>query len=365
MKILIVSDAWYPQVNGVVRTLDTIRREVEKLGHEVHMITPDQFRTFPCPTYPEIRLALFPKSSIARAIDESRPDAIHIATEGPLGQAARRVCLRRKLPFTTAYHTRFPEYIQARFRIPLSLTYRLMRRFHAPSRGIMVATPSVRQDLETRSFAACVPLSRGVDLSQFKPGQKGLLDDQRPILLYVGRVAVEKNLDAFLSLDTPGTKYVVGDGPSLEAMREKYTDVRFLGARHGEDLAAIYAAADVFVFPSLTDTFGLVLLEALASGLPIAAYPVAGPKDVLAGHYCSADKPDPKAVGCLDNDLGRAIDAALTLSPERCLAYARTFSWERVAQQFVDNLALAHEPASDPLPALEAGERSGVSFERV
>ena len=281
MKILIVSDAWFPQVNGVVRTLDTIRWEVEKLGHVVQMITPDQFFTFPCPTYPEIRLAFFQKSTIAREIDRFGPHAIHIATEGPLGQAARRVCMRRELPFTTAYHTRFPEYIYARFRAPLWMTYRMMRRFHAPSKGIMVATDSIRRDLENRGFAACVALSRGVDVSLFKPGPKGLLDDERPISLYVGRVAVEKNLDAFLSLDLKGTKCVVGDGPSLEAMRQKYPNVRFLGAKHGEELAAIYAAADVFVFPSLTDTFGLVLLEALASGLPIAAYPVTGPKDVL------------------------------------------------------------------------------------
>jgi len=365
MKILIVSDAWFPQVNGVVRTLDTIRREVEKLGHVVEMITPDQFRSFPCPTYPEIRLAPFQGSTIARKIDEFAPDAIHIATEGPLGQAARRVCLRRDFPFTTAYHTRFPEYIHARFRVPLSLTYRLMRRFHAPSKGIMVATPSVRKDLEDRHFAPCVPLSRGVDLAQFKPGQKGLLDDPQPIMLYVGRVAVEKNLEGFLSLDLPGTKYVVGDGPSLEAMRERYPNVRFLGARHGEDLAAIYAASDVFVFPSVTDTFGLVLLEALASGLPIAAFPVTGPKDVLAGHYCSADAPDSEAVGCLDKNLKRAVECAVTLKPENCLAYARTFSWARVAQQFVDNLAQVHEPVSEPLPAGETGERSGVSFERA
>ncbi len=365
MKILIVSDAWFPQVNGVVRTLDTIRREVEKLGHVVQMITPDQFFTFPCPTYPEIRLAFFQKSTIAREIDRFRPHAIHIATEGPLGQAARRVCMRRDLPFTTAYHTRFPEYVYARFRIPLALTYRLMRRFHAPSKGIMVATDSIRRDLENRGFAACVSLSRGVDVSLFKPGPKGLLDDERPISLYVGRVAVEKNLDAFLSLDLKGTKCVVGDGPSLETMRQKYPDVRFLGAKHGEELAAIYAAADVFVFPSLTDTFGLVLLEALACGLPIAAYPVTGPKDVLAGHYCTADKPDSNAVACLDDDLKRAVEIALTLSPERCVAYARTFSWEHVAQQFVDNLALVREPSSDPVPTVEEEERGGVSFERA
>ena len=368
MKILIVTDAWYPQVNGVVRTLDTIRNEVEKLGHTIHMVTPDQFRTIPCPTYPEIRLALFQKTTIANAIDRFAPDAIHIATEGPLGQAARRVCLRRGLPFTTAYHTRFPEYIYARFRVPLGLTYRLMRRFHAPSKGIMVATQSIRDDLEERSFAPCVPLSRGVDLEQFKPGQKGLLDDPRPIQLYVGRVAVEKNLEAFLTLDTPGTKYVVGDGPSLDAMRQNYPDVRFLGAKHGGELAGIYAAADVFVFPSLTDTFGLVLLEALASGLPIAAYPIAGPKDVLAGHFCSADAPDPSAVGCLDWDLKQAIDCALTLSPERCLAYARTFSWENVAQQFVDNLALVREPTSGRLDHQEDAEEAetvALSFERA
>ena len=265
---------------------------------------------------------------MARLIGESRPDAIHIATEGPLGLAARRYCLRRKLPFTTAYHTRFPEYVHARWRVPLRLSYAFMRRFHRPSQGVMVATASMESALSQRGMGNFRRWSRGVDLDLFRPRDKDFLDFPRPISLFVGRVAVEKNIGAFLDLDLPGTKCVVGDGPALAELRVRYPEARFLGARSGEDLARHYAAADVFVFPSLTDTFGLVMLEALAAGVPVAAYPVEGPLDVIGD----------SGAGCLDADLGRAARAALAIPPERCRAHALTFSWRHSAEQFLGNL---------------------------
>lgn len=336
MRILIVTDAWYPQVNGVVRTIDTTRRELEKLGHTVEIVSPEGFRTVPLPTYPEIRIAIAPGRRIRRLIDAMDPDAIHLATEGPLGFAARRHCIRRNIPFTTAYHTRFPEYVRDRAPIPLALTYDIVRRFHAPASAVMVATPSIERALRDRGFTNLRRWGRGVDTDLFRPRDKGFLDAPRPILMYVGRVAVEKNIEAFLALDVPGTKYVVGDGPQLADLRARFPDVRFVGARHGEDLARHYAAADVFVFPSRTDTFGLVILEALASGVPVAAYPVPGPIDVLDG----------AAVGVLDEDLGAAVRRALEIPPDRCRAFALGHSWEASSQQFLDNLRpFRHEPA--------------------
>ncbi|WP_158044626.1 glycosyltransferase family 4 protein [Skermanella pratensis] len=328
MKILIVSDAWYPQVNGVVRTLTTIREELEKLGHAVEIIGPDRFRTVPLPGYPEIRLALGAGRKLARMIESSNPGAIHIATEGPLGFAARSYCLKHDIPFTTAYHTRFPEYIRDRVPVPLALSYAAVRRFHAPAAAVMVATQSIEDALEARGFRNIRRWSRGVDTDLFRPRDKDFLTDPRPITLYVGRIAVEKNLEAFLKLDFPGTKYVVGDGPQLEEYRRRYPGVKFAGARHGEELAQYFAAADVFVFPSRTDTFGLVLLEALASGVPVAAFPVPGPLDVVDG----------AAVGCLDEDLARAVSCALAIPAERCRAYALTWSWRASAEQFLNNL---------------------------
>ena len=329
MKILIASDAWHPQVNGVVRSLTSTIQKVREMGHEVETITPDLFRTIPCPAYPEIRLATFVKRKVYRILDRFRPDAIHIATEGPLGLAVRGVCLRKRLPFTTSYATKFPEYVHARFRLPVDWTYRLMRWFHSPSAGVMVSTTTLQQELEDWGFRNTVMWTRGVDIRLFRPIQSDVFPYPRPIQLYVGRVAVEKNLDAFLSLETPGTKVVVGDGPQLGALRRAYPDVRFEGMFQGEDLARRYAAADVFVFPSLTDTFGLVMLEALASGVPVAAFPVAGPKDVIQ---------DPR-VGVLSNDLGEAIAGALKLDPAWCREYAMRYSWERVASRFIGNLA--------------------------
>jgi glycosyltransferase involved in cell wall biosynthesis len=335
MRILVVSDAWRPQVNGVVRTLDTLKSELERGGHDVVMVTPDRFRTLPCPTYPEIRLALRPGPSLARMIEQAQPCAIHIATEGPLGWAARRYCVRRKIPFTTAYHTKFPEYIQARFRLPLSLSYRVMRRFHGASACVMVATQGIESELSQRGIGNIRRWSRGVDTELFKPRPEAKGEDgpfaglPRPIFLYVGRVAVEKNIQAFLALDLPGSKAVVGDGPQLDEMKARYPAVRFAGARFGEDLARHYSAADAFVFPSRTDTFGLVLLEALASGLPVAAYPVPGPLDVIG------DSP----AGVLDQDLAKAAHQALAIAPETCRDHALGFSWEACTRQFLDNLA--------------------------
>ena len=298
------------------------------------MVTPDRFRSIPCPSYPEIRLALKPGRKVARMIEAAQPCAIHIATEGPLGWAARRHCLRRHFPFTTAYHTRFPEYIRARWRIPLPWTYAVMRRFHNPASRIMVSTRTIEDELAGRGFRNIARWGRGVDTDLFRPRPEAKGDDgpftglPRPILLYVGRVAVEKNVEAFLAADAPGTKVVVGDGPQMDDLRRRFPQTVFVGAKMGEDLACHYAAADLFVFPSRTDTFGLVLLEAMASGLPVAAYPVAGPLDVLG---------DSKA-GALDADLSKAIAGALTIPAQDCREHALRFSWSASARQFMDNL---------------------------
>ena len=327
LHIAIVSDAWHPQVNGVVRTLATTADELRRMGHAVTFVTPDRFRTVPCPTYPEIRLALFADRRVADLLDTAHPCAIHIATEGPLGHAARRYCLSRGLPFTTAYHTKFPEYLQARTGIPLSWSYRMMRRFHAPSSGVLVATGSLRRELEAQGFANLRDWTRGVDVNVFHP-RPSILDLPRPILMYVGRVAVEKNIGAFLALDHPGTKVVVGDGPQRTELMRQHPDVVFVGAKSGEALAAHYASADVFVFPSRTDTFGLVLIEALASGVPVAAYPVPGPLDVIAD----------SGAGVLDADLGPAVAGALRIDREAARARGLQFTWTRCAEMFLENL---------------------------
>jgi glycosyltransferase involved in cell wall biosynthesis len=338
MRILLVTDAWAPQVNGVVRTLQRVRRECLELGHELEVIAPDQFRTVPCPSYPEIRLALRPGPRIAARLESSRPDCIHIATEGPLGLAARRRCIERDLPFTTSYHPRFPEYLNARWPVPLALGYACMRWFHRPSAAVMVATPTLRRELEAAGFENLRDWSRGVDTELFRPDHPPAFHLPRPVHLYVGRVAVEKNLKAFLELPIArGSKLVVGDGPELARFRARYPEVRFAGAQFGIELARHYVCGDVFVFPSWTDTFGLVLLEALASGVPVAAYPVPGPLDVIGDSGC----------GALDPDLGRAVERALHIPRERCRAYATGFSWQRCAGQFLANL----RPIAAPLAA--------------
>lgn len=336
MRIAIVSDAWHPQINGVVRTIDTVIGELRSIGHIATCIGPDRFRTIPCPTYPEIRLAIDASWRMKRELSAFDPEAIHIATEGPLGMAARRYCLKRKLPFTTAYHTRFPEYIHARARIPVSWTYAILRRFHRPSQGVMVATRSIRRDLESRGFRNIRDWSRGVDTEIFKPDPDVSLEGKSPIWLYVGRIAVEKNIEAFLRLELPGTRYVVGDGPLLSELKRRYPTVHFVGAKTGSDLVRYYAGADVFVFPSRTDTFGLVLLEALACGVPVAAYPVPGPSDVLNG----------AKVGCLDENLQNAAVSTLCISRRRCRDHALKFSWRNCALQFLGNLAPIAERVS-------------------
>ena len=331
MRILIVSDAWFPQVNGVVRTLDVVGRTLRARGHHVRFVTPNQFRSVPCPTYPEIRLALFAGRGIARTFTEFGPDAVHIATEGPLGWAARRHCLSRGLPFTTAFHTKFPEYVHARMRVPPDWSYALLRRFHNAGAGMMVATESMRRALREQGFSHVRRWTRGVDAGLFNPDgpmPAELAALPRPMFLFVGRVAVEKNIRAFLDADLPGTKLVVGDGPQLPALRGAFPRAIFAGAKIGEELAAHYRAADTFVFPSRTDTFGLVMLEALASGVPVAAYPEPGPLDVIAG----------SGAGVLGPDLAASAGAALKIDRARCRAHALTFSWDACADMFLGNL---------------------------
>jgi glycosyltransferase involved in cell wall biosynthesis len=333
-RILIVTDAWAPQVNGVVRTLRTITEEMRAMGKVVEIIGPDRFNTVPMPSYPEIRLALFPGRKLAKLIDDFAPDAMHVATEGPLGLAARAYAKKRKIAFTTAFHTRFAEYLQARTRIPARLTYAWLRRFHGAGAGIMVATQSLRDELTARGFKNLRAWSRGVDLDAFVPAPQENWNLPRPIFAYVGRVAVEKNLRAFLNLSLPGSKLVVGDGPQRKALERQYPDTHFAGARFGAELASAYAGADVFVFPSKTDTFGLVVLEALACGLPVAAYPVTGPKDILGE--------SPRPVGALNDDLRVAALAALEIDRSACRPHAETYSWTACAQRFLDNLTPLH-----------------------
>ena len=328
MRVLIATDAWHPQVNGVVRTLTSLARSAKRQGVDIEFLSPDGFRTVPLPTYPGLRLALPRRSQIARRIDEVNPDAIHIATEGPIGHGARAYCIRRGLPFTTSYTTRFPEYIAARLPIPESWVYAVLRRFHAAAAVTMVATPSLMADLRQRGFANLGMWTRGVDTDLFRPDCAIELPFPRPIFMCVGRVAVEKNLEAFLSLDLPGTKVIVGTGPCEPDLRRRFPDAKFLGQLENGRLAAHLAAADVFVFPSLTDTFGVVQLEALASGVPIAAFPVTGPKDVVAEH----------PIGVLNQDLRVACLAALALSRETCRAFALNYSWDNSARQFIGHL---------------------------
>ncbi len=334
MRILIVSDAWSPQVNGVVRTLKTTIELLRTQGEVIDVIEPGLFRTVPCPTYPEIRLSWRPKKRMMQRIAAFGPDVVHIATEGPLGLAARRAALQLGIPLTTAYHTRFPEYVKARFGIPPAWTYAYLRWFHNAARVTLVPTPVVRSDLAAQGLSRLALWSRGVDGRLFfpRPGQR--LDGDPPIFLYVGRVAVEKNIDAFLDLDLPGTKWVVGEGPELDRIRRGHPGVRFLGLLTQDRLAEVYSGADVLVFPSRTDTFGLVLIEALACGCPVAAYPVTGPLDVIG------DAP----AGVLDEDLRAACLAALRIPRQNAVAHARQFTWQRATSQFLQHLREATSP---------------------
>jgi glycosyltransferase involved in cell wall biosynthesis len=338
MRILVATDAWHPQVNGVVRTLTMMAEAAKTFGVEVSFLTPQSFRTVALPSYPDLRVALPYQAKIARLIADARPDSIHIATEGPIGLLVRRYCRKQGLPFTTSFHTRFPEYISARLPVPESWIWAALRRFHGASQAVMAATPALAGELRARGFRNVVLWPRGVDAGHFhpRPADLGL---PRPVFLCVGRVAVEKNLEAFLDLDLPGTQVVVGDGPELMALARKYPHAVFLGARQGEALAEAYAAADVFVFPSRTDTFGLVLLEALASGLPVAAFPVTGPRDVIGA----------APVGALNEDLREACLSALEISPQACLEFAARHTWEASACSFVENITSvrADDPNSD------------------
>jgi glycosyltransferase involved in cell wall biosynthesis len=330
MRIAIVTDAWTPQVNGVVRTLQTIRGELERLGHDVEVISPDLYGSIPCPTYPEIRLALVRARVVGQAISAFRPDAVHLATEGPLCLAARRWCLRSGVPFTTAYHTHFPDYVAQRTGLPAAWFWRYIRWFHGPAQAVLVSTRSVRDQLRAHGLPQVRPWGRGVDLTAFTPDAPPpplFADLPGPIMLYVGRVAVEKNLEAFLATDHPGSKVVVGDGPARAALEKAYPQAHFMGPLFGDALAGAYAGADLFVFPSKTDTFGLVMIEALACGTPVAAYPVTGPIDIVT--------PD---TGALSDDLGDAIAQALTKDRAACAAYGQRFTWDRSAQEFLSGL---------------------------
>ena len=344
LKIAFITDAWHPQINGVVTTIQNTCTTLERSGHQVKLITPDQFKTIPCPSYPSIRLSLACYEKLSRQLDAFNPQRIHIATEGPLGLAARQYCLKHNLAFTTSFHTLFAEYVNLRFKIPVSWGYGFLRWFHAPAKKVMVSTPSVEADLQAKGFKnTLVRWSRGVNPDFYYPRDKAFLSLPRPISMFVGRVAIEKNLDAFLSLDIPGTKVVVGDGPQLKELKAKFPETVFAGFLTGEPLAQHLAAADVFVFPSLTDTFGIVLLDALASGIPVAAFPVTGPIDVIA-----SDK-----VGKLDHNLKKAITGALQLDPQDCRNYALNYSWKNCTEQFFNHLVPAFEEIKQP-------ERHGV-----
>jgi glycosyltransferase involved in cell wall biosynthesis len=331
-KLLIATDAWGPQINGVVRSLENIAAHAASFDMEVRFLTPSDFWTMPLPGYGEIRLALANHRKIAATIADFAPDFVHIATEGPIGLAARRACLRERRPFTTSYHTRFPEYLAARVPVPVRFSYAILRRFHNAAAGTMVSSASLEHVLAGRGFRNLMRWSRGVDEILFRPRSENVLDAlPRPIFLFVGRLAVEKNVEAFLKLDLPGSKVVVGNGPLQARLAAAHPEVRFLGALCGEGLAKVYSSADVFVFPSLTDTFGIVLLEALASGVPVAAFPVTGPLDVIGD----------SGTGVLAPDLGQAALRALGISRERCRIHAIKFTWKESARQFFDNIRVA------------------------
>ena len=352
MKIVIVTDAWLPQVNGVVTTLVELARDLEARGHELVLIEPSAFKRFACPGYAEIELAWRPGAKVAKRIDDAGADAIHIATEGPLGSAARRHCLRRKLAFTTAFHTRFPDILAKALHLPASWGYAWFRRFHAPSSGVMVPTEGMLAILQQHRFERLLRWSHGVDLGLFRPVEALPLDLPRPVFLHVGRISYEKNLEAFLRLELPGSKLVYGVGPLLPKLREAYPQVHWRGVVPRETLPAIYSAADAFVFPSHSETFGLVMLEAMACGTPVAAFPVAGPLDVVG----DSDG------GVLDDDLARAAMQALQVPRERARARALEFDWERVCDQFISFLVPAGGPVGRvAMPRSEAMPSSAPS----
>jgi glycosyltransferase involved in cell wall biosynthesis len=328
MRIVLISDAWHPQVNGVVTTLTNTVAALKKLGHEVELITPDRFTNYPWPGYPDVRIAFLCGPYLRPILKAFNPDAIHLVTEGSIGFAARRYCREFGFRFTTSYLSRFPEYFKLRTGFPLWISETYLRWFHSESARVMVATPSLQAEMKQKGYLHLARWSRGVDTELFRPMKKDFFQTQRPLFLYAGRVAVEKNIEAFLKLELPGSKYVVGDGPSKDYLMKKYPAVTFTGYLRGEELARAIASADVFVFPSLTDTFGVVLLEALACGVPVAGFPVQSCKDVLTD----------ESVGVLSDDLRHAAMAALALDPNVCRHYAMNYAWEKCTQQFIDNL---------------------------
>ncbi len=354
MRIAIATDAWAPQTNGVVTTLKATAETLERLGHSVRVISPQGLTCIPCPSYPEIRLAVNPGAYVARELKAFRPHAIHIATEGPLGLAVRRYCRHRDVPFTTSYHTRYPEYLRARWPIPLSVSYAWLRRFHGSAARTFVSSHSLETQLSSRGFRHLHLWRRGVDLRRFRPYEQlheEVADLPRPIMAYVGRLAVEKNLDAFLKLDLPGTKLLIGDGPQREELVARYPNAVFKGYRFGDELARMLASADVFVFPSLTDTFGLAMIEALACGVPVAAFPVPGPVDVI----------EQGVTGVLNNNLAVAVRSALKLDRTVCVQKASAFTWDAATAQFLGGL----EPIPLALRATLAVRRSSVIISRI
>jgi glycosyltransferase involved in cell wall biosynthesis len=344
MNILIATDAWLPQVNGVVKTLEQTIGELQRRGHSTRVISPDLFWTMPMPGYPEIRLARPQRAVLEAALDVFDPDHVHVATEGPIGWAMRGMCIKQRRRFSTCYHTQFPEYLRKRVPVPTAWTYALLRRFHNRGNCVMVATGSMEDALASRGFANVQRWSRGVDLAGFTPQARGLLQNHRPVFLSVGRLAPEKNLDAFLSLDLPGTKVVVGDGPSAARLRSRYRDAVFLGNKTHAELPAIYASADVFVFPSLTDTFGLVLVEAMACGLPVAAFPAAAPLEVIGSSGAGVTSPD----------LKEAAMAALAIDRLKVRRHAETFTWQRATDQFLENIMRVEEAPAPETSLLAA-----------
>jgi glycosyltransferase involved in cell wall biosynthesis len=342
MRIAILTDAWFPQINGVVRTLDKTINLLKEWGHDVLCINPGLFRTMPLPTYPDIPLALFPYARVKQLLNEFQPDAIHLSTEGPLGWAGRRYCLKYNHPYTTTYHTRFPEYIRLRAPIPLPLSYAFVRTFHSKATLTMVATSSMKATLEEKGFKNLEYWTRGVDIEHLVPIEKPVLELPHPITLYLGRVAVEKNITEFLDLRMPGSKVVIGDGPALEFLKQRYPQALFLGYRKNSDLARLLASADVMVFPSRTDTFGLVMLEAMACGVPVATYPVEGPLDVIKNGIN----------GWMDEDLQTAVTHALQVDRKSCRQFAEGYSWEASTQQFLSLIqSNLSEADTEPAPA--------------
>lgn len=335
MKFALVTDAWMPQVNGVVRTWTQVVRQLEGLGHRVLVIHPGLFRTVAAPKYPEIRLAVFAGAKVVSLLDDFEPNAIHVATEGPLGLACRAYCSERNLPFTTSYHTQYPRYLSIYYRVPEALTWKLIKWFHQAAARTLVPTRLVAEELQSQGFANTIVWSRGVDIKVFKPRGKDALDLPRPIFLTASRIAPEKNIEAFLEMELPGSKVVVGDGQARAALQRRHPEVHFTGYQFGEDLARLYSAADVFVFPSRTDTFGVTMLEANACGVPVAAYPVTGPIDVVQQNV----------TGVLNSDLQAACLAALNLDAQACLDYARTCTWEKCAQTVIESLAMIRHPS--------------------